>query len=204
MKSDNSWSRSPLLALCVIGAAPFASLTLAGCEDELEPRAYLGPAEPPAYTAPPVYTPGVPTSRPAPTEGLIELPPATVATCQSAGGLSLSATETASLGLADRVVIVSSGIARAATLGASSNTCPSEDAAAPVTFDGIGALRAVDGRGPALVAGATGIAAVAISGAAVLCDLPGAKALARTPDSDSGFAITGSRGTARFDRRRRR
>lgn len=192
MRSNLRWSRSPLLALCLASAAPLAAIGLTGCEDQLEPRAYLGPAEAPAYTAPPVYVPGTPTARPAPTDDLVELPPAAVAPCEGGSGVALAPNDTCSLGVAGSLVLVSSGSAQVLPRAASS-ACPDDTAATPLSFEGVGAVRAIDARGPALVAGATAISALSSAGERLVCALAGAKAVAQTPGADRGFAVTGSR-----------
>jgi hypothetical protein len=194
----------PVLAVMLLSLAlPAVAI---GCEDQSDPKVYLGPVTAETYTAPPVYTPGTPTATPTtvPTTDLVDPPPAKVAPCPSTdlGGavpsLSLASNAPAALAVEAGTSTITLFAGSVGTTLSAGPSCPAgggELPNAPVEIADIGALVTLDGRGLDLVAGTTGISARLVTETAetrVVCALPGAKSVAAVPGTTRGFAITGS------------
>lgn len=203
-------------ALLLALAAP---ALVVGCEDQSDPKVYLGPVATSTFTAPPVYTPGTPTATPTGTGTgtgtapvLVEPPPAVVAACPSAdasgpapviplpagasASLAVSAAATTDTGAsANTITLFAGSVGQTVSAAASCPAGGGELPSVPVEIADIGALVTLDARGLDLVAGTTALSArVNADGAETraICALAGAKSVAVVPGSTRGFAVTGS------------
>jgi hypothetical protein len=199
-------------ALLLALAAP--SL-IVGCEDQSDPKVYLGPVATSTFTAPPVYTPGTPTATPTATGTgtgtapvLVEPPPAVVSACPTADASGtappapLPASASAALAVSvenetSQLILFAGATGQSLAVAASCPATGGELPLVPVAIADVGQLVTLDARGLDLVAGTTALSARVVTDgdgtqSRTICALAGAKSVAVIPGAARGYAVTGA------------